>query len=156
MGDLDLVKGLLEELAQVHFRRLRMKPGKPVHFATAGDTLLFGLPGNPVSVLVGFEVFMRPALRAMQGATDIDRPRVPVRFDDTVRPGDRIEYQRAVVRVEPDGMLAATSTGPQASSRLLSAVGANALVIVPPASEPIPAGTRLNAILIGPLAGDAA
>jgi molybdenum cofactor synthesis domain-containing protein len=155
MGDLDLVKGLLEELAQVHFRRLRMKPGKPVHFATAGDTLLFGLPGNPVSVLVGFEVFMRPALRAMLGAADIERPRVPVRFDAPVRPGDRIEYQRAKVRVELDGTLAATSTGPQASSRLLSAVGANALVEVPPGTEPIPAGSALNALLIGPLAGEA-
>jgi gephyrin len=100
-------------------------------------------------------VFMRPALRAMLGAADIERPRVPVRFDAPVRPGDRIEYQRAKVRVELDGTLAATSTGPQASSRLLSAVGANALVEVPPGTEPIPAGSALNALLIGPLAGEA-
>ena len=69
MGDLDLIKPLLSELAEVHFRRVFMKPGKPFNFATSGDTLIFSLPGNPVSALVGFEVFIRPALRSMLGAS---------------------------------------------------------------------------------------
>jgi molybdenum cofactor synthesis domain-containing protein len=152
MGDLDLIKPLLAELADVHFRRVLMKPGKPFNFATAAEALIFSLPGNPVSALVGFEVFLRPALRAMLGAATIDRPRLQVRFDRDEHPSDRIEYQRALVRVDQDGELRATSTGPQSSSRLISLVGANALVIVPPGSQPHPAGTRFDAMLIGPLA----
>jgi molybdenum cofactor synthesis domain-containing protein len=152
MGDLDLIKPLLAELADVHFRRVFMKPGKPFNFATAADALIFSLPGNPVSALVGFEVFLRPALRAMLGAATIDRPRLPVRFDRAVHPSDRIEFQRAVVRVDQDGELRATSTGPQSSSRLVSLVGANALVVVPPGSQPVPVGTRFDAMLIAPLA----
>jgi molybdenum cofactor synthesis domain-containing protein len=155
MGDLDLVKPLLAELAEVHFRRVFMKPGKPFNFATAGDTLIFSLPGNPVSALVGFEVFVRPALRWMLGAGEIDRPRVRVRVEHDVRPSDRIEFQRAIVRGTGTGELVAATTGPQASSRLISLVGANALLEVPAGSAALAAGARLDAILIGPLACDA-
>jgi molybdopterin molybdotransferase len=152
MGDLDLIKPLLTELAEVHFRRVFMKPGKPFNFATSGDTLIFSLPGNPVSALVGFEVFIRPALRAMLGATEIDRPRARVRLDHSVRPSDRIEFQRAVARVDREGRLMASTTGPQASSRLASLVGANALIVVPPGDEPLSEGSHVEAILVGPLA----
>ena len=153
MGDLDLVKPLLAELAEVHFRRVFMKPGKPFNFATSGKTFIFSLPGNPVSALVGFEVFLRPALKQMLGAAEIDRPRVQVRIDHRVRSSDRIEMQRAVVRVGEDGRLVATTTGPQASSRLASLVGANALLLVPPGTDVLPAGSRLDALLTGPLVG---
>jgi molybdopterin molybdotransferase len=128
-----------------------MKPGKPFNFATAGDTLIFSLPGNPVSALVGFEVFIRPALRSMLGATETDRPRTRVRLDHAVRPSDRIEFQRGIVRVDSDGHLQASTTGPQASSRLASLVGANALIVVPPGADPLPAGSPVEAILVGPL-----
>jgi molybdenum cofactor synthesis domain-containing protein len=152
MGDLDLIKPLLAELADVHFRRVFMKPGKPFNFATSGDTLIFSLPGNPVSALVGFEFFIRPALRSMLGAAEIDRPRARVRLDQSVRSSDRIEFQRAIVRVDPGGQLKAATTGPQASSRLASLVGANALIVVPPGSEFMGEGSRVEAILVGPLA----
>jgi molybdenum cofactor synthesis domain-containing protein len=151
MGDLDLIKPLLSELAEVHFRRVFMKPGKPFNFATSGDTLIFSLPGNPVSALVGFEIFIRPALRTMLGATEIDRPRARVRLDHSVRPSDRIEFQRAIVRVDAAGHLKASTTGPQASSRLASLVGANALLVVPAGGDPIPEGSHAEAILVGPL-----
>src|SRR5918998_3892114 len=151
MGDLDLVKPLLSELAEVHIRRVFMKPGKPFNFATSGDTLIFSLPGNPVSALVGFEVFIRPALRTMLGATEIDRPRARVRLDHSVQPTDRIEFQRGIVRVDSEGQLKASTTGPQASSRLASLVGANALIAVPPGDDPLRAGSHVEAILIGPL-----
>ncbi|MDF3015027.1 MAG: molybdenum cofactor synthesis domain protein [Thermomicrobiales bacterium] len=154
MGDLDLVKPLLSELAQVHFRRVFMKPGKPFNFATSGDTLVFSLPGNPVSALVGFELFIRPALRSMLGATEIDRPRTRVWLNHQVQPADRIEYQRGIVRVDSDGHLHASTTGPQASSRLASLVGANALIVVPPGSEPLPEGSRVKAVLVGPLVAE--
>jgi gephyrin len=151
MGDLDLVKPLLSELARVHFRRVFMKPGKPFNFATSGDTLIFSLPGNPVSALVGFEVFIRPALRSMLGVTEIDRPRTAVRLDHSVQPSDRIEFQRGIVRVDSEGRLKVSTTGPQASSRLASFLGANAFIVVPPGVDSILAGSPIEAILVGPL-----
>jgi molybdenum cofactor synthesis domain-containing protein len=154
MGELDLVKALLGDLpgVRVHFRRVFMKPGKPFNFATAGGgespKLLFGLPGNPVSALAGFELFVRPALAVLSGRTDVDRPRVPVTLLHDVRPSDRIEYQRAVVRVGPDGRLVAGTTGGQASSRLASFVGANALLVIPPRPQVYSAGESVEALLL--------
>src|SRR5262249_10912594 len=115
---------------------------------------IFSLPGNPVSALVGFEVFLRPALRTMLGAVPVERPVARVKIDHDVRPSDRIEYQRAVVRVNARGSLSAKTTGPQASSRLVSLVGANALLLIPPGDEPLPAGSIVKSLLIGPLVGD--
>jgi len=152
MGDLDLVKALLREVAQVHFRRLFMKPGKPLNFATAGDTLVFGLPGNPVSALVSFALFIRPALAAMAGRAVAD-DRVPVTLQHDIRSSDRIEFQRGVVRATPDGRLVAANTGSQSSSRLVSFVGANALLVIPPRNAPYQAGEQVEAILLGPPLG---
>jgi gephyrin len=76
---------------------------------------------------------------------------VQVRVSHAVRPSDRIEFQRAVVRVGEDGRLVATTTGPQASSRLASLVGANALLLVPPGKQELPAGSQFDALLTGPL-----
>ena len=154
MGRLDLVKVLLDELATVHFGRLFMKPGKPLHFATTADgALIFGLPGNPVSALVGFEIFVRPALRKLAGHPDPVRPRVAVTLTHAILPGDRPEFQRATVRQGDDGRLLATNTGAQASSRLASLVGANALLALPARREPFAAGETVEAILTGPLVG---
>jgi gephyrin len=153
MGRKDLIKGLLVELATVHFRQLRMRPGKPFTFATAGPegkTLLFGLPGNPVSGLVGFEVFVRPALLAMQGHTVVDRARARVRLAHGVTPIDRIDYMRVTLRRAEDGVLEAASTGPQQSSRLASFIGANALAIIPPRATPYAAGEMVEALLFDP------
>lgn len=149
MGELDLVKALLGELTTVHFRRVFMKPGKPLNFASVGETLIFGLPGNPVSALVGFELFIRPAMAVMAGRGPEVHPRVPVGLAAGITPSDRIEYQRATVRVGADGRLMAVVGGPQASSRLVSFVGANALLVVPPRAGRYVAGDRLQALLLG-------
>ncbi|MCA1669675.1 MAG: molybdopterin molybdotransferase MoeA [Thermomicrobia bacterium] len=152
MGRKDLIKGLLVELATVHFRQVRMRPGKPFTFATAGPagkTLLFGLPGNPVSALVGFAVFVRPALLAMQG--QVDRPRARVRLAHDVTPVDRIDYLRVALRRAGDGLLEATATGPQQSSRLASFIGADALAIIPPRDTPYAAGEMVDALLLDPV-----
>jgi gephyrin len=155
MGELDLVKAILDEIAEVHFRRVFMKPGKPLNFATDGDTLIFGLPGNPVSALVGFEYFVRPALATLAGRRKIDQPRVTVTLAQPTPPTDRIEFQRATVRVDSNGSLVGTTTGSQASSRLASLVGANALLVIPPRETAYDAGERVDAILLGPpFAGD--
>lgn len=152
MGTRDLIKPILAELGAVHFGRISFKPGKPTTFATAQiggvEKLAFGLPGYPVSSLVSFEVFVRPALRAMQGDANPERPLVQVTLTTPIRPApDRPEYQRATVRWE-GGRLTAASTGGQGSSRLLSLRGANALLLVPAGTETYPAGAELEAILI--------
>ena len=148
VGDRDVVKLLLGETADVHFRRVFMKPGKPLTFATTDDTLIFGLPGNPVSSIVSFELFVRPALLAMMGANRIQRDVAPVVLNTDIRPSDRIEFQRATVTVGDDGRLQATGTGNQISSRLASLLNANALIIVEPGQEIIPAGSTLPAMLL--------
>lgn len=154
MGRKDLIKGLLVELATVHFRQIRMRPGKPFTFATAGSegkTLMFGLPGNPVSGLVGFEVFVRPALLAMQGHQQADRPRARARLAHDVTPIDRIDYMRVTLRRAADGVLEAASTGLQQSSRLASLIGAQALAIIPPRETPYTAGEMVDTLLLEPV-----
>ncbi len=137
MGTRDLIKPLLAELGTVHFGRIAFKPGKPTTFATiarpeqATPLLAFGLPGNPVSSLVSFEVFARPALRRMQGDARPDRPLVRVVLRDPIQaPSDRPEYQRAIVGWE-DGRLIARSTGAQGSSRCSRCAALTALLLVP-------------------------
>src|SRR5215207_4809529 len=103
MGTRDLLKPLLAELGEIHFGRIAFKPGKPLTFASVptpgGTTTVFGLPGFPVSSLVTFEVFVRPALRRLQGLTRLHRPRVTVELEHPVEASrSRLEYQRAVVR----------------------------------------------------------
>jgi molybdenum cofactor synthesis domain-containing protein len=152
MGDLDLVKAILFDADDitVHFRRLYLKPGKPLNFATSRNTLIFGLPGNPVSSLVTFELFIRPALRQMVGAKDVDRPRLRVRLEAATPASDRIEFQRGIVRLAADGTLTARGTGPQQSSRLASFVGANALLVIPPREHPYAAGEEIDALMLAP------
>lgn len=151
MGSRDLIKPLLARLGEVHFGRIAFKPGKPLTFVTVGRTLAFGLPGYPVSSLVTFEVFVRPALRRLQGAARVDRPRVVAQLEHDLRPDRvRLEYQRAVVRWH-DGRLIAASTGGQSSSRLMSMVGANALLEIPPGEDIRPAGSPVAALLTGEL-----
>jgi molybdopterin molybdotransferase len=152
VGSRDLIKPLLEELGTVHFGRIALKPGKPLTFATVGEKLVFGLPGNPVSALVTFEVFVRPALLRMQGHARPERPRVAVEVAHALgRTRDRTEYQRAVVRWADD-RLVARSTGSQISSRLISMAGANALLEIEPGEGTVPVGARVPALLVGPIA----
>lgn len=149
VGTHDLVKPLLESLGEVHVGRVKLRPGKPFTFATlAAGRLAFGLPGFPVSSLVTFEVFVRPALRRMQGFTALQRPTLPVRLAYTARAaGDRTEYQRVSLRRDGPELVAET-TGSQSSSRLMSLVGAHALVRVPPGDEGIEAGTVAEALIL--------
>lgn len=153
VGSRDLVKPILEGLGTVHFGRIALKPGKPLTFATVGPKLAFGLPGNPVSALVTFEVFVRPALLKMQGRRRVQRPRVDVLVEHPLgKTRDRTEYQRAFVRWQ-DGRLVARSTGVQISSRLISMAGANALLEILPGEGTVPAGSTVPALLIGEIEG---
>lgn len=148
MGDRDLVKALLGEMAEVHFQKVFFKPGKPLNFATIGDKLLFGLPGNPVSSLVCFHIFVMPAMRQLQSAPPEGSGTIRVTTTMALPPSDRIEYQRAMVWVGEDGQLVARNTGNQISARLASFLGANAFLIVPPADEAHPPGIEVEALLL--------
>jgi molybdenum cofactor synthesis domain-containing protein len=148
MGELDLIKPLLETRGQVHFGRVNMKPGKPLTFATVTGKPVFALPGFPVSSLVSFEVFVRPALLQMGGHHLILRPRVPVTLETPLQ-GDawRPEFHRVRLTRTPQG-LTAQSTGMQSSARLLSMVGANGLLVLPKRAAMFGAGETITAILL--------
>ena len=152
MGTRDLIKPLLDKMATIHFGRVSFKPGKPLTFATTSESkLAFGLPGFPVSSLVTFEVFVRPALRKLAGEQQILRPRIEVALGHEIRPDAvRLEYQRATVTWE-QGRFVARTTGLQASSRLLSIVGANALLELQPGSQVLSEGTMVPALLLANL-----
>lgn len=158
MGDLDLIKPLLEHSGQVHFGRVRMKPGKPLTFATVDldgrRKLIFGLPGNPVSSLVSFYLFTAPALRKLAGWLDPYLPRVQAHLSHPLKLDPyRPEYHRTTLHWgqhlnNGQGGYLATSTGSQASSRLLSMRSANALLELPQAEGELPAGAVVPALLI--------
>ena len=161
MGNLDLLKPLLDRIGVVHFGRLRMKPGKPCTFATvmhAGrQRLIFALPGNPVSSLVTFYLLGAPALRKLAGWINPRSTRVQVTLTQAL-PLDayRPEYHRAVVHWDAAlhagrGGFRAESTGSQASSRLLSMRSANALLELPQGEGVLAAGSSVTALLIGEL-----
>jgi molybdopterin molybdotransferase len=149
VGTHDLIKPLLESLGDVHIGRVKLKPGKPFTFATLPDQkVAFGLPGFPVSSLVTFEVFVRPALRKMQGHAQLQRPTLPVRLGyDARATADRTEYQRVTLRRDGSGLVA-VSTGSQSSSRLMSLAGAHALVRIPPGDQGIGQGTVVEAMVL--------
>jgi molybdenum cofactor synthesis domain-containing protein len=153
MGELDLIKAILFDApdVDVHFRRLYLKPGKPLNFATRKRTLIFGLPGNPVSSLVTFELFIRRAIRTMAGSVQPERPILRVSLDRETEPSDRIEYQRGIVTQDASGRLVCHSTGLQRSSRLASFVGANALLVIAPRETTYQPGETIEAIMLGPI-----
>jgi molybdopterin molybdotransferase len=129
VGDRDHVRAALAEAGVVpELWKVAMKPGKPFSFGLRGATPVFGLPGNPVSTVVGFELFLRPALLAMQGASVLERPRAPVRVPGGYRKqAGRAHYLRARV-VRDEGGLIAYPHPKQGSAMLSSLLGMNALV----------------------------
>jgi molybdenum cofactor synthesis domain-containing protein len=148
MGKLDLIKPILETEGQVHFGLVNMKPGKPLTFATMGGKPIFALPGFPVSSLVSFELFVRPAVRKMGGHRLLLRPRVAATVAETIQ-GDawRPEFHRVTLS-RAQGVFMARTTGAQSSARLLSMVGANGLLVLPKRSQPFAAGETVTAILL--------
>eukprot|EP01112_Ceratiomyxa_fruticulosa_P015463 TRINITY_DN4545_c0_g4_i2.p1 TRINITY_DN4545_c0_g4~~TRINITY_DN4545_c0_g4_i2.p1 ORF type:complete len:673 (+),score=129.84 TRINITY_DN4545_c0_g4_i2:2215-4233(+) len=155
MGELDLIKPLLEKLGTVHFGRVSMKPGKPLTFATVpkkdgSKALVFALPGNPVSSLVCFYLFAIPAFRKMAGFSNPFSPEVEVMIDRPIAlDPERPEYHRAIVKWDfKNHCYVASSTGSQISCRLLSMQAANALLVMPQRKGTLEEGSFVKAILI--------
>jgi molybdopterin molybdotransferase len=142
VGPHDHVKPALASLGvEERFWRVALKPGKPVWFGARGRTLVFGLPGNPVSAIVCFLLFVRPAIRALQGAEPLPAPGVALLAHDLPRNPARAEAVRVVLEFGDDGVARARSTGAQDSHLLTSLLGADALALVPPGDAPLPAGS---------------
>lgn len=133
VGELDLVKEALTRAgAELHLWRVSMRPGKPITFGSLGGRPVFGLPGNPVSAMVTFELFVRPALLKMAGRRTLERPRVRARALDAIpNPGARRGYLRVTLTHDRDGF-AARLTGEQGSAILRSMVLADGLAVVDP------------------------
>ncbi len=131
VGDFDLVKTVIEEMGSVDFWRVRMKPGKPLAFGAMGGRPLFGLPGNPVSVMVNFEMFVRPLLLSMMGAREFQRKRTTGKLEHeyTEKP-TRTKIIRGVASRTRDGLTVRT-TGMQGSGILMSMVLANCFFVMP-------------------------
>ncbi|KAL6913299.1 hypothetical protein ACHAPO_003065 [Fusarium lateritium] len=159
MGELDLLKPTIERSlgGTIHFGRVAMKPGKPTTFATvpvkdnSGQRVtkaIFSLPGNPASALVTFHLFVLPSLHKLSGASSTGLPRVPAVISHNFPLDPRPEYHRAVVTVGTDGLLSATSTGGQRSSKVGSMRSANALVILPSGKGKLEKGSKVEVLLL--------
>jgi len=145
VGDADFVKETLAELGEVGFWQIAMKPGRPLAFGRVGDAAFFGLPGNPVSVMVTFYEFVQPALRRMAGESPVGAPptfqaRALGRFRK--QPG-RTEYQRAIAETDAQGELVVRPTGSQGSGVLHSMSRANCLVVLPADGGSVEPGARV-------------
>jgi len=145
VGEHDLVRDVLQELGgELKLWRIAMRPGAPVGFGLLGGIPWIGLPGNPVSTMVTFELFVRPAIRRLQGHALPFRRTVRVVMQEPVTLGPKLRhYLRAIV----DGS-SARLTGPQGSGILTSMARANALLIVPADMPVVPAGTELEALIL--------
>ncbi len=148
VGDYDHVKAVFAERGTVDFWRAAIRPGKPIAFGQWGKTLFFGLPGNPVSALVTFELFARPALRKMLGQTEVRRPIVQARLlEEASHTPGRQSFLRALVTRE-GGEVLVRPVGQQGSGMLRSLTLANALLILPANVAAIPAGQRAAVLLL--------
>jgi len=146
VGELDLVREALTRAgAALHLWQVSMRPGKPITFGSLGSRPVWGLPGNPVSAMVTFELFVRPALLKMGGRRRLTRPRVRARTLEVVpNPGSRRGYLRVQLEATADG-LGARLTGEQGSAILRSMVAADGLAVVPPDTV-VPVGAEIEVI----------
>jgi molybdopterin molybdotransferase len=147
VGAFDFVKQVIESNGKMDFWRVNMRPGKPLAFGEYKQILFIGLPGNPVSSFVGFEVFVRPTLQRLRGSLNGGRSTIRVRCEEQIDSDGRESYLRAQVD-EKEGTFIARLTGHQGSGNLHSLVQANALLIIPAGVKCVPAGQEVNAWLI--------
>ncbi|MCB8748852.1 molybdopterin molybdenumtransferase MoeA [Rhodoferax sp. U2-2l] len=172
VGEADYTKAMMKQLGDVAFWRIAMRPGRPMAVgqisrakltarpdmantggterdaASRGSAILFGLPGNPVAVMVTFLAFVRPALRQMMGCNAVAPPLLRARSQEVIRkkPG-RTEYQRGVVSTAPDGTLQVKTTGNQGSGVLSSMVQANGLIVLPHAQGNVAVGDAVEVMM---------
>ena len=149
VGKYDFVKEVYQQLGiEIKFWRVSMKPGSPLAFGTCGEKLVFGLPGNPVSSMVTFELFVRPALRRMAGAAQIYRPRVLATLaEDIKKSPEKSHFLRGWVQIA-DQQYTVRTTGIQDSGVLSSMLAANALILLPEGRTEFQAGEKVEVHLL--------
>ena len=149
MGDYDIVKAVLGRIADMRWMQIAIKPAKPFAFGTIDNTPIFGLPGNPVSSLVSFEMLARPALRRMMGHSRLARPSlVAITDDDIVRSVDgKVHLVRVVARFDDDGRCHVRAARSQGSHQLAATALSNAIAVVPD-GEGVPAGGEVAVVML--------
>ena len=147
VGAFDFIKSVIESDGELDFWKVNLRPGKPLAFGKYHGIPFFGLPGNPVSAYVGFEVFVRPALEKLSGQIPQPHSYQKARLAEPLESDGRESYLRAIV-TEEQGQLTARLTGHQGSGNLLSLVQANALLIVPSGVKSLPANSEAQIWLI--------
>lgn len=145
VGDYDLVKVVMGELGSMDFWSIQMRPGKPVAFGEILGTPIFGLPGNPVSALLTFELFVRPALLKMQGRRQIHRPTASARLVEDVQKPPHLRFFGRAIYDPAAGTV--RTTGPQGSGILRSMALANCLLDLPIGPDVVRAGSEVTVIL---------
>jgi molybdopterin molybdotransferase len=150
VGDLDHARDVFAALGgEQKFWKVKMRPGAPLAFGMLDDVPWLGLSGNPVSAMVSFELFVRPALRKMQGYATPFRRTIRVTLEEELQIAARLtHFLRAVVTRRDDGSFTARLTGTQSSAALTSMARANALLIVPESSQKVARGSQLNALML--------
>ena len=145
MGDRDVTKLVLDGGSEVAFWKVAIQPAKPFAFGRVGGALFFGLPGNPVSVLVSFEQFLRPTLLRLQGATRILRPRVSaVAGERMVTDPEKTVFVRVKITGETEGRPRVVSSGGQSSNVLSAAAAADAFAVIPRGVGVVEAGETVD------------
>ena len=147
VGAFDVVKRALEQNGTLGFWRVNMRPGKPVAFGRVHGIPFMGLPGNPVSAAVTFEIFVRPAILKMAGRTALAKPQRRARLDQEIVSDGRESYLRGIVRPEAGGY-AARLTGEQGSNLITSLTKANALLVIPAGQKRVAAGEIVTAWML--------
>jgi molybdopterin molybdotransferase len=147
VGVFDYVRTVVENDGELTFWRVNMRPGKPVAFGSFQGVPFIGLPGNPVSAFVGYEVFVRPAILKFSGITEVPRYRIRARLMDGIKSDGRESYLRGILKYDNNEWLAQL-TGHQGSGNLLSLVQANALLIIPPGVKSLAPGAEVDAWLL--------
>jgi molybdopterin molybdotransferase len=153
MGAYDTVKEVLSSVGTMRFDKVAMQPGMPQGFGVLGEDGIpvFNLPGNPVSAMVSFEVFVAPALRLMAGRPQQETPLVTaVAADDWTAPADKVQFARVVLCQNGSGLSAAIA-GLQGSHALGSLAGANALAVIPAEVTAVRAGDQVSCLPLGPI-----
>jgi molybdopterin molybdotransferase len=148
VGEADFTKAMMKKLGDVAFWKIAMRPGRPMAVGRIGDAVLFGLPGNPVAVMVTFLAFVRPALLRMMGARVTEPVLLKARSAEAMRkkPG-RTEYQRGTVTRNADGGLEVRTTGNQGSGVLSSMVQANGLIVLHHAQANVAVGDEVDVMM---------
>jgi molybdopterin molybdotransferase len=148
VGEADFTKAMMKKLGDVAFWRIAMRPGRPMAVGRIGKSVLFGLPGNPVAVMVTFLAFVRPALLRMMGSTAQPAPLLRAKSLEPLRKkAGRTEYQRGFVSSAPDGTLQVRTTGNQGSGVLSSMVQGNGLIVLHHAQGNVTVGDEVDVMM---------